>query len=204
MPYEAVTVAQLCVGGAIELSSFTFLILLSKGCNTVETCILIQKLVRNTPFLSYVASGKDHVLLISWSRSEWVVWRGFKLQLLSRWSVGLDLPSIRSEINSERNNDTVSFSSKVFKPKWLQSLCFVAFRLTTVCFLSCWVLFSGSGDADLWGAAFVESLIIPSGQSVWHSVVTFQPPPPPKVRLSSRHPLQSQQTCLYLFSLFCC
>lgn len=65
MPLEGVTLALLCVGGAIEPSSFTFLILLGKGRNTVKTCILIQKLVRNAPFLSYVALGKDHALPIS-------------------------------------------------------------------------------------------------------------------------------------------
>lgn len=60
---------------------------------------------------------------------------------------------------------------------------------------SCWVLFTGDGGAGLWGAALVESLIIPSGQSVWHSAVTFQSPPPrktPQVRQSSVHPLQIQ------------
>lgn len=67
-------------------------------------------------------------------------------------------------------------------------------------------MFSGFCDADLWSAASLESLIISSGQSVWHSAVAFQsplrspmernsslPPPPGKVD-------QSEHTCLYLFS----
>lgn len=64
----------------------------------------------------------------------------------------------------------------------------------------------GSGnDADLWSAALLESVIIPSGQSVWHSAVAFQSPPSsPLVRHSSPPPPlarsdQSEQTCLYLY-----
>lgn len=63
MPSEALTLLQLCVSGATETSSFTFLIQLGKGRYTVKMCILIQELFYNTTFLSYVASGKDHVLI---------------------------------------------------------------------------------------------------------------------------------------------
>lgn len=63
MPFEAVTLAQLCVGGAIEPSSFTFLILLGKGHSTVKTCILIQKLVRNAPFISFLRGISEKIML---------------------------------------------------------------------------------------------------------------------------------------------
>lgn len=51
MPPEALTLVQPCVGEANK-PSFTFLILLGKGHNTVKTCILSQKLVRI--FLSFL------------------------------------------------------------------------------------------------------------------------------------------------------
>ncbi len=64
----------------------------------------------------------------------------------------------------------------------------------------------GHDDAKLWSAALLESVIILSGQSVWHSAVAFQSPPSsPLVRLSSLPPSlaktgQSEQTCPYLYS----
>lgn len=64
----------------------------------------------------------------------------------------------------------------------------------------------GNDDAELWSPALLESVIIPSGQSVWHSAVAFQSPPfSPLVRHSSLPPPlakadQSEQTCLYLCS----
>lgn len=55
------------------------------------------------------------------------------------------------------------------------------------CFLS--FMCCGNDDAELWSAALLESVIIPSGQSVWHSAVTFQSPPSsPLVRHSSLPP----------------
>lgn len=199
---------QLCVGGAIEPSSFTFLILLGKGRNTVKTCILSKNLLGTHPFfLSYVASGKDRALLISWSSSEWVVWFWFKLQLLQRWSVGLDRPCIKSEICSEWK----LVSQRRYSSWNNRNTCLVAFHLMIFFFF-----FSPAGSCFLglmmWiygGAAFVESLIIPSGQSVWHSAVTFQssprnPPPPPKWGKTPCTPSKCKQTCLYRFSLFCC
>lgn len=39
------------------------------------------------------------------------------------------------------------------------------------------LMYCGNGDAELWSAALLESVIIPSGQSVWHSAVAFQSPP---------------------------
>lgn len=72
------------------------------------------------------------------------------------------------------------------------------------CFLD--LMFCGNNDGELWSAALLESVIIPSGQSVWHSAVAFQSPPSsPLVRHSSLPPLlakadQSWQTCLYLCS----
>lgn len=47
----------------------------------------------------------------------------------------------------------------------------------------------GNDDAELWSAALLESVIIPSGQSVWHSAVTFRSPPSsPLVRHNSLPP----------------
>lgn len=72
------------------------------------------------------------------------------------------------------------------------------------CFLD--LMSCGNNDGELWSAALLESVIIPSGQSVWHSAVAFQSPPSsPLVRHSSLPPLlakadQSEQTCLYLCS----
>lgn len=69
----------------------------------------------------------------------------------------------------------------------------------------------GNNDAELWSAALLESVIIPSGQSVWHSAVAFQSPPSsPLVRHSALPPPlaeagQSEQTCPYLCSSpLCC
>lgn len=72
------------------------------------------------------------------------------------------------------------------------------------CFLG--LMCCGNDDAELWSFDLLESVIIPSGQSVWHSAVAFQSPPSsPLVRHSSLPPPlatadHSEQTCLYL----CC
>lgn len=65
----------------------------------------------------------------------------------------------------------------------------------------------GNDDAQLWSSALLESVIIPSGQSVWHSAVAFQSPPPaPWWGTTPRPPSpptkadHTEQTCLYLRS----
>lgn len=39
------------------------------------------------------------------------------------------------------------------------------------------LVYCSNHDVKLWSSALMESVIIPSGQSVWHSAVTFQSPP---------------------------